>query len=1168
MQLFKFKKRYTPGTFIHKLEHWAKKTPHNPALLSPTRKDTSFKYLFQLVKEAQDTLQQAGIVPKSYVGILVDEPTDFVVAALAVSTGAVVIPIALSITPDEAKRTFKVLQLNTIITDRKLPSPIIEEAIALNIRPIYIASEKEQPCGTFRLINTNSQVKYKWKTNTPENLSIILQTTGSTSTPKIVPIREKAIVETCLGSIASLELTSNDRCLNFMPMNHVHGLVTGVYLSLIAGASCILSGGYTREGFFEWLETKQPTWFSTSPTVYKDIIKDLPPARRAALKKTNLRFIRIGSAPMTAQFGDQLEQLFDAPLIQAYGMTETLQMTGIPIDKPKKGSVGRSISPEIVIYNDQDQPCKPYKAGRIMVKGDTVFDGYLDNEDTSQSFFNKEWFFTGDLGWLDDEGYLFISGRLKEMINRGGEKIAPVEIESILYNFSDVHEVVVFGIPHATLGEEVAVAIVKESGTARIDIDKLKKYLAEKLSAHKVPSLIIETKSLPKTDNGKIIRNEVYRQLMPLIQQQQNSWENRKPQTPTQKYVFEWFKNTLGIHDLGIDDDFAVLGGISLDVVDLLGGMSKEIGEVIHVVSFMRAPTVAKFAKTLETEYQEALKKLLDTNSSKFKTNKVRVINNKDVEAFKQTLPTFVPNSAEQKVAISPVFILSAPRTGSTLLRSILAGNSSLFAPPELRLMHYHTMDEWKQALSGEYTFYQEGLARAVMSAFGLGFEDANDWIDEKVAQKAPIESIYSAIQQVIKPKVFVDKTPHYSLDINLLNRIETTFDKPKFIHLCRNPIDTKRSFEKSHMDQLWMYDHRYSGSQLGELIWHRSNQNIVEFFETIPEERKHAVLFEDLVKTPEQVTQQASEFIGVSFEAKMLNVHDNAKQRMTDGAIQESKMIGDPNFFEHKRINSEVVGSGYFIDQTVSASVSNLSKSLGYLTRADLKQKMQELDNSEETYYQEMMDVLQKLFLSWKGEKLHEDSLIVGRNTSGTKPPLFWCTQGYHELDKFAAAMGEDQPVYGMRSAHLISKRPDMIKHLSGRYAKEIRALKIDKPLIIGGNCQGARIIWEVAQAFIEKGNEIALLCIMEVNIKQSYFGRLALFYGRNSEKHNPYLAEEEANPDEIWKTIYNNYTVDIISGQHGKFFTEENLPDLVHKLKARMKEVTSVQTHMEVHI
>ncbi len=295
-----------------------------------------------------------------------------------------------------------------------------------------------------------------------------------------------------------------------MPLFHIHGLIAAVSASLAAGASISCAPGFDALRFFGWMNEVRPTWYTAVPTMHQAILARAE-RNRDTIAATKLRFIRSSSASLPAQVMMSLAETFGAPVIEAYGMTEaTHQMTSNPLgqDAQRPGSVGREAGPQVRIAHEVENRLVG-GTGEVVITGPNVTPGYEGNpEANAKNFFLSEgarWFRTGDQGAFDDNGYLRLTGRLKEIINRGGEKISPLEVDGVLLDHPAIAQVVTFAMPHPKLGEEVAAAVVLREGQAATERD-IRDFVSARLADFKVPRRIIILEEIPKGATGKMQR--------------------------------------------------------------------------------------------------------------------------------------------------------------------------------------------------------------------------------------------------------------------------------------------------------------------------------------------------------------------------------------------------------------------------------------------------------------------------------------------------------------------------------------------------------------------------------------------------------------------------------------------------------------------------------------
>ena len=397
---------------------------------------------------------------------------------------------------DDLKPKFLLVEPNSkslaVIAAKNLNIPVFEMKISDN-----------QPLGTFELFD--KETNYKNPNDYDE--ALVLHTSGTTSRPKIVPLSNLNIFTSAVNISKSLKLTADDHCLNIMPLFHIHGLIAVLSASAKVGASVCASNGFNALKFLDLAETQNITWYSGVPTMHQAILLRAQKNSDKA-KKLNLRFIRSSSASLPPAIFEQLNDIFQTPVIEAYGMTEaTHQMTSNPLPPAiqKPGLVGMPAGPEICIMNDKNEKLSQGEIGEICIKGDNVTNGYENNPEANKQSFINDWFRTGDEGFFDEDGYLKISGRLKEIINKGGEKISPLEVDNILMDFLPIDQALCFGYKDKMLGEDIAVAIKLKENKSCTE-DDIKSYANEKLAKFKIPKKIFIVEDIPKGATGKLQR--------------------------------------------------------------------------------------------------------------------------------------------------------------------------------------------------------------------------------------------------------------------------------------------------------------------------------------------------------------------------------------------------------------------------------------------------------------------------------------------------------------------------------------------------------------------------------------------------------------------------------------------------------------------------------------
>lgn len=346
-----------------------------------------------------------------------------------------------------------------------------------------------------------------------DDIALVLHTSGTTSRPKVVPLTHRNLTRTMDNIRATYELTSNDRTMLVMPLFHVHGLLCGLLAPLYTGGSMVVPTKFSASEFWSDFITHKANWYTAVPTIHQILLRSPVPN---PLPK--IRFIRSCSSPLSPAVFEKLEATFKAPVLEAYAMTEAAhQMSSNPLPhkgKRKPGTVGIGQGVEMKILNEDGEELLQGAEGEICIRGENVTKGYLNNPSANASSYHKDGFFrTGDQGKKDEDGYIIITGRIKELINKGGEKISPIELDNVLTRHQAVSEAVSFAVPDEIYGQEVAVAIVLKSAE-KLGEEELRKWMAEKVAKFKVPKKIYFTEIMPKTATGKIQRRIVAETMM------------------------------------------------------------------------------------------------------------------------------------------------------------------------------------------------------------------------------------------------------------------------------------------------------------------------------------------------------------------------------------------------------------------------------------------------------------------------------------------------------------------------------------------------------------------------------------------------------------------------------------------------------------------------------
>jgi acyl-CoA synthetase (AMP-forming)/AMP-acid ligase II len=482
----------------------------SPAIGAPERAALSYAALRALAKKTVADLNALGIGRGDRVAIVLPNGPEMATAFLTVACGATTAPLNPDYKAEEFEFYLSDLGAKALLVERGSQSAAIAVAHKLKV-PVYeIAWQASDPAGSFAIQSPPNQAKSaaaRPGMAEPDDIALVLHTSGTTSRPKIVPLRQSNVAASGRNVAAATALTANDRCLNVMPLFHIHGLIAAVLASLAAGAYVACSPGFNALRFFAWLDEVKPNWYTAVPTMHQAILTRAS-RNLEVIQRNPLRLIRSSSSSLPPQVMAELEKVFGAPVIEAYGMTEAAhQMSSNPLPPRarKPGTVGVAAGPEVAIMSEDGKILPHGETGEIVIRGSNVTPGYEANDKANAEAFTHGWFRTGDQGVMDDEGYLSITGRLKEIINRGGEKISPREVDEVLMDHAAVAQVVTFAVPHNMLGEEVAAAVVLRENQACTEAE-LREFARGRLAEFKVPRKILFLAEIPKGATGKLQR--------------------------------------------------------------------------------------------------------------------------------------------------------------------------------------------------------------------------------------------------------------------------------------------------------------------------------------------------------------------------------------------------------------------------------------------------------------------------------------------------------------------------------------------------------------------------------------------------------------------------------------------------------------------------------------
>ncbi len=433
------------------------------------------------------------------------------------------------------------------------------------------------------------------------NIGLVLHTSGTTARPKIVPLTHENLAASARNIATTLELSNADRCGNIMPLFHIHGIMAALAAPLTAGSSVVCSPGFGAPEVLRWFEQQRVTYTTAVPTMLQSIVAQarLHPEH---VPQPALRFVRSSSAALPPTVMRELQSLLHTKVVEAYGMTEAAhQMCSNPLvaGAQVEGSVGLAAGPQVAIMDAGGALLPADTIGEIVIRGDNVMTGYASDDPAINEWaFTDGWFRTGDQGTIDAGGYVRLTARLKEIINRGGEKIAPREVDEVLLQHPGVAQALCFAVPDSRLGEQIAAIVVLATATnpaTGVPTEgDLREFVAERLAAFKVPRRVVIATQIPTGPTGKLQRIGLAERLgLHDLEMSACELDPTAPGNAVEELVHGWWSELLGIETISIHSHFLDVGGDSLLAAKLLGRVTSELGIAISMITFFDAATIA-----------------------------------------------------------------------------------------------------------------------------------------------------------------------------------------------------------------------------------------------------------------------------------------------------------------------------------------------------------------------------------------------------------------------------------------------------------------------------------------------------------------------------------------------------------------------------------------------
>ncbi|MFN3546104.1 MAG: AMP-binding protein [Mesorhizobium sp.] len=578
-----------PSDILGALRQAAGRAPEAVAIMDAEGARLTFEALLARVEAVATSIGGvAGAGPRPRVGIVLPNGVDMAVTLLGVACAGAALPFNPTYRAAEYEAYFRETRLDALLVADGDEGEAARTARALSLPLLRLSSD-----GTITGVAPSSAGVPQ---PSPDDVALVLLTSGSTGRAKAVPLTHRNVC-TSAGDVArSLGLSRADRCLAMWEQFHVGGLVDLLLAPLLSGGTLVCTPGFDAARFFELLPTVRPTWFQGVPATLNELVVH---ARRNGLsvQPHSLRLLRSVAAALPPQVMRDLEETFGVPVIQTFGMTEAgplITSTALPPAVRKPGSVGRSCGPQVRIVGPGGETLPVSETGEVAVRGDNVFSGYENDPDANAQQFRDGWFHTGDLGYLDPDGDLFLTGRIKQLINRGGEKVNPQELDDALMAHEAVAQAACYAVPHKTLGEDVAAAVVLRDGRT-VAPEELRAFLRSRLAGFKVPSRIRIVEDLPRNMIGKVDRMALAR-----LDEGPTAGAEDADLGATEATVARIWAEELDLPTVGPDADFFAIGGDSLSAVRVFLAVEAAFGRKLPEDMLGLITTVRAMARAID----------------------------------------------------------------------------------------------------------------------------------------------------------------------------------------------------------------------------------------------------------------------------------------------------------------------------------------------------------------------------------------------------------------------------------------------------------------------------------------------------------------------------------------------------------------------------------------
>lgn len=776
----------------------------------------------------------------------------------------------------------------------------------------------------------------------------VIFTSGSTGRPKGVINTHAGLLNRLAWMQKAFALGPSDAVLQKTP----YGFDVSVwefFWPFMTGARLVVArpGGHRDPAYLaKLIEQESVTVMHFVPSMLAVFLDQPALAERCRSLRT---VVVSGEALSPALQNKFFEKLPFCELHNLYGPTEAaIDVTHWPCSPDPAATtvpIGHAIdNTQIHLLDESRRPVEPGEVGEIYIGGVQVALGYVNRPDlTAERFIDDPFsaspgaklYRTGDLGRERADGAIEFLGRMDHQIKLRGNRIELGEIEARLESLDEVKRAVVLAIGSGE--QQELAAYCQTADGAPLDERAVRTALGQALPDYMVPRFFVTVDDFPVTANGKLDRGALP------APAPRKALDGPPPRDDLERFIAEEWRALLGLDAIPRNVAFFELGGSSIAAARFVNRMQEALGAFIYIVSLFDAPTIEDYAAFLKREYRSAVaERFPGVRFDRVAQRAAAAIDGAAVARFESSIYKLQPGgqgrtpAGDEPLEKNPraVFILAPPRSGTTLLRVMLAGHPGLFAAAELQLLCFHTLAERAEAFTGKHALWLEGTLRAIMELERCDAEAAKAIMAGMTSRGLSTRACFRELQDRAAPRMMVDKSPSYALDLAVLEKAEADFDGPLYIHLVRHPLSMIDSFVDYHMNQvLYLRPHEFGASELGELVWSVSHRNILKFFETVPEERRHRLAFEDMVRDPEREMVALCERLGLSYAAEMTKPYENTASKMTDGLHAESTPMGDTHFLERTAIDPAVAERwrGVKLERPLGALTIELAARFGY---------------------------------------------------------------------------------------------------------------------------------------------------------------------------------------------------------------------------------------------